>query len=138
MVIACARIDDNFSGPMPEQGKGDTEENHDDHCPDERNASEMQQDADLQPQFAVPAARCRGRRLERASIGSSIGGTEPISGRAGATRTEGGRCADSFRQFIERKACRKLAGHLPTPLLGQVRYRRPRARLLKTSDSASL
>jgi hypothetical protein len=42
LTAACARIDDDFFGRMPEQGKGGTEENHDDHGADERDAGEMQ------------------------------------------------------------------------------------------------
>ncbi len=42
MTIAGAGIGDTFSGRMPQQGKSDTEENHDDHGADERNAGEMQ------------------------------------------------------------------------------------------------
>jgi hypothetical protein len=42
MAIVGAGIGDTFSGRMPQQGKSDTEENHDDRGADEGNAGEMQ------------------------------------------------------------------------------------------------
>jgi hypothetical protein len=41
MAITGAGIGDIFLGRMPEPGKGDTEECHDDRSADERNAGEM-------------------------------------------------------------------------------------------------
>jgi hypothetical protein len=42
MAIVGAGIGDTFSGRMPQQGKSDTEEDHDDRGADEGNAGEMQ------------------------------------------------------------------------------------------------
>src|SRR5271163_2970733 len=126
MAIACAGIVGNFSGRMPEQGKGDTEENHDDRGAEECDAGEIQKDADLQPQFGTSTAR-RGGRWRR--FGSSIEDTERIAGGRALRGAGVGVCASSARRFVEREACRKLAGHLPTPVLGRLRDRRLKARL---------
>src|SRR5438128_6693098 len=74
-TIACTRIGDNFFPPMPEQIKARTEENTDGCSAHERDAKEVEKDADPEPQFRTPAGRRRGwwRCSEHRSVGPGIG-----------------------------------------------------------------